>query len=114
MSWSGITGDKGKFLDYNFYRIPGGDVASSYWVRLVYERKEVGLRLSFNKRGKMMGMHIDPSFSFGGPLEVEATIIDSKLVFIDGFKYGYPDAYVIQKEGRWYLKTSSAELLLKK
>ncbi|NHB67170.1 serine hydrolase domain-containing protein [Perlabentimonas gracilis] len=108
--WDEITGEKGNFLGYNFYRIPGGTIKSSYWVRLVHEKKEIGLRLSFNKRGRMMGMHIDQSFSFGGPIQVEAKVIDDKMLFVDGFKYGYPDAYIIQKEGNWILKTETAEL----
>lgn len=110
--WDEITGDKGEFLAYNFYRIPGGDIKSSYWVRLVHEKKEVGLRLSFNKRGKMMGMHIDQSFSYGGPVEVNATVIDSTLVFIDGFKYGYPDASFKKKEGKWVLQTQTADFII--
>jgi CubicO group peptidase (beta-lactamase class C family) len=112
--WSEITGDKGKFKGYNFYRIPGEKIKSSYWVRLVHEKKEVGLRLSFNKRGKMMGMHIDQSFSFGGPVEVKATVIDNKTIFIDGFKYGYPDAYIIQQDGTWFLKTATAKLAIER
>jgi CubicO group peptidase (beta-lactamase class C family) len=110
--WDEITGEKGKFLGYNFYRIPGVNIKSSYWVRLVHEKKEIGLRLTLNKRGKMRGMHIDQSFSFGGPVEVESIVIDDKSIFIDGFKYGYPDAYIIQKEGNWILKTETAELLI--
>ncbi len=112
--WNEITGDKGKFLKYNFYRIPNGNIKSSYWVRLVHEKKEVGLRLSFNKRGKMMGMHIDQSFSFGGPLAVEAMVIDSALIFIDGFRNGYPDAYITRRDGDWVLETEVAKLRIER
>ena len=65
---------------------------SSYRVRLIHQNKEIGLLLTFNKRGKMQGMHIDKNFSFDGPKAVSARAVDNTLVFIDGFKHGYPDA----------------------
>jgi CubicO group peptidase (beta-lactamase class C family) len=110
--WEEITGEKGEFKGYNFYRIPDGKIKSSYWVRLIHEKKEVGLRLTFNKFNKMAGMHIDQSFSFGGPTEVEALVINDSLIFIDGFRYGYPDTIIHKQGDRWVLKTQSAEFVM--
>ncbi|PKP39106.1 MAG: hypothetical protein CVT98_03255 [Bacteroidetes bacterium HGW-Bacteroidetes-15] len=110
--WTEITGDKGEFVGYNFYQVPNEKYKSSYKVRLVHQNKEIGLLLTFNKRGKMMGMHIDKSFSFGGPKTVEAIGVSNKLIFIDGFKYGYPDASIIKKENGWLLQTETAEFLI--
>jgi hypothetical protein len=110
--WEEITGEKGEFKGYNFYRIPDGEIKSSYWVRLIHEKKEVGLRLTFNKFNKMAGMHIDQSFSFGGPTEVEGLIINDSLIFIDGFRYGYPDTFIHKQGEHWVLKTQSAEFVI--
>lgn len=111
--WGEITGEKGDFLAYNFYRVPGGDIKWSYWVRLIYEKKEVGIQFTFNNLNRMIGMHIDQSFSFGNPAEVEAIIIDEQMIFIDGFKYGYPDVFIIKNEEEWVLKTPSAAFVVK-
>ena len=108
--WEEITGEKGEFIAYNFYRIPGGDIKWSYWVRLIYDDKEAGVRFSFNRLNRMMGMHIDQSFSFGGPKVVEAVIINENRIFIDGFKYGYPDACILKQDNQWVLQTETAKL----
>jgi CubicO group peptidase (beta-lactamase class C family) len=110
--WTEITGDKGNFLGYNFYQVPNEKYKSSYKVRLVHKNKEVGLLLTFSKRGKMIGMHIDKSFSYGGPKTVAAIGINEKLLFIDGFKYGYPDATIEKREKGWVLKTVTEEFLI--
>ena len=65
--WDEITGERGDFVSYNFYRIPDGNILNSYTARLVYEKKEVGLRFNLTKRGRMRGMHIDQQFSYNGP-----------------------------------------------
>lgn len=109
--WTEITGDKGDFLGYNFYQIPNEKYKSSYKVRLVHQNKEIGLLLTFNKRGKMIGMHIDKSFSFGGPKTVQAIAINRNLLFIDGFKYGYPDASIELINGQWVVKTIAGEFI---
>ncbi|MFP4557382.1 MAG: serine hydrolase domain-containing protein [Bacteroidales bacterium] len=111
--WTEITGDKGEFLGYNFYQVPNEKYKSSYKVRLVHENKEIGLLLTFNKRGKMMGMHIDKTFSFGGPKKVQAIPISNDLLFIDGFKHGYPDAYIERVNDQWVVKTVVGEFIMK-
>lgn len=110
--WTEITGDKGALISCNFYQVPNEQYSSTYKVRLVHQKKEVGLLLTFNRFGKMKGMHIDQSFSFGGPKTVEAISINDKLLFIDGFKYGYPDASIEWIDGRWIVKTVAGELNL--
>ena len=110
--WTDITGDKGEFLGYNFYQIPNEKYKSSYKVRLVHQNKEVGLLLTFNKRGKMEGMHIDKKFSYDGPKTVEAIGINNNLLFIDGFKYGYPDAQIELIDGQWVVQTIAGEFIL--
>jgi len=97
--WDEITGDRGDFVGYNFYRLQ--DESSAYRVRLVYENTEVGVRLNLRKRGRMRGMHIDQQFSFNGPQTVEATAIDSNLIFLDGFRYKYPDFRIERMDGQW-------------
>lgn len=111
--WTEITGDKGDFLGYNFYQIPNENYKSSYKVRLIHQNKEVGLLLTFNKRGKMKGMHIDKSFSYGGPKTIEAIGINNKLIFIDGFKHGYPDAHIELIDSKWVVKTIAGEFIMK-
>jgi len=110
--WTDITGDKGEFLGYNFYQIPNEKYKSSYKVRLVHQNKEVGLLLTFNKRGKMVGMHIDKKFSYDGPKTVEAIGINNSLLFIDGFRYGYPDAQIELIDGQWVVQTIAGEFIL--
>jgi CubicO group peptidase (beta-lactamase class C family) len=105
--WNEITGDRGAFVGYNFYRIPGGAIKNSYTVRLVYENKEVGLRLNMKKSGRLRGIHIDQQFSFAGPQAVEATAIDGNLIFLDGFRYNYPDYRMEKVEGQWKFITPS-------
>jgi hypothetical protein len=68
--------------------------------------------LSFNRFNKMAGMNIDQCFSFGGPAEVDTTIINDSLIFIDGFRYGYPDASIYKQGNHWVLKTQSAEIII--
>ncbi|MFO8023406.1 MAG: serine hydrolase domain-containing protein [Perlabentimonas sp.] len=111
--WTEITGDKGKFLGYNFYQVPNEKYKSSYKVRLVHENKEIGLLLTFNKRGKMIGMHIDKTFSFGGPKTVQAIPISNDLLFIDGFKHGYPDAFIERINDQWVVDTVVGEFIMK-
>ncbi|MBN1462854.1 MAG: serine hydrolase [Paludibacteraceae bacterium] len=111
--WTELTGKKGKFVGYNFYHVPNEYDKSSYKVRLVYQNKEVGLLLTFNKRGKMKGMHIDQSFSYGGPKTVQAIPISDNLLFIDGFRHGYPDAQIVKMNGQWVVKTLLGEYLIK-
>lgn len=101
--WDEITGDRGDFIGYNFYRLQ--NESSAYRVRLVYEKTEVGVRLNLKKRGKMRGMHIDQQFSYNGPQTVEATVIDGDLVFLDGFRYNYPDFRMERMEGQWMFRT---------
>jgi CubicO group peptidase (beta-lactamase class C family) len=110
--WTDITGDKGEFIGYNFYQIPNEKYKSSYKVRLVHENKEVGLLLTFNKRGKMQGMHIDKNFSFNGPKSIEAIGINNSLLFIDGFRYGYPDAQIELIDGQWVVQTIAGDFIL--
>lgn len=112
--WTEITGDKGKFTGYNFYHLPDEQHKSGYKVRLVYQNKEVGLMLTFNKRGKMKGMHIDQSFSFGGPKTVQAIPISHNLLFVDGFRHGYPDAQIGLINEQWVLKTMDGKYLINK
>lgn len=106
--WTELTGDKGEFISYNFYRIPCEKMPNTYSIRLVHEKKEVGLRLVLSKRGRIKGMHIDQQFSFNGPKKVEAKIINPVEIFIDGFKYGFPDATIEKKDGNWVLQTQTA------
>ncbi len=107
--WDEITGERGAFVGYNFYRIPDGIVQNTYTVRLVYEKKEVGLRLRLKKRGRIQGMHIDQQFSFNGPQTVKATTIDGNLIFLDGFQYNYPDYRMEKMDGQWMFITPSGE-----
>jgi CubicO group peptidase (beta-lactamase class C family) len=109
-TWDEITGDRGDFVGYNFYRLQ--DEASAYRVRLVYEKTEVGVRLNLKKRGRMRGMHIDQQFSFNGPQIVELTPIDSGLIFIDGFRYNYPDFRIERMEGQWMFRALVGEFPL--
>lgn len=111
--WDEITGERGEFVSYNFYRIPDGEVKNSYTARLVYEKKEVGLRFNLKKRGRMRGMHIDQQFSFNGPETVQLTPIDSSLIFIDGFRYDYPDFKMTKTDDQWMFHTLVGDFLLK-
>lgn len=110
--WDEITGVRGDFVGYNFYRIPDETSTSTYRVRLVYEKTEVGLRLNLKKRGRMRGMHIDQQFSFSGPQTVEATAIDGNLIFLDGFQYNYPDFRIERIDGQWVFCTSAGDFPL--
>lgn len=110
--WTELTGEKGRFLSYNFYRLPEGANDYSYRVRLVYQQKEVGVILNFNQRGQLRGIHIDQSFSSNGPGLVQALMIDNNLLFVDGFKHGYPDAKIELVDGRLVLRTVAGDLLL--
>jgi hypothetical protein len=60
----------------------------------------------------MMGMHIDKSFSFDGPKTVQAIAINRNLLFIDGFKHGYPDANIELINGQWVVKTIAGEFVM--
>lgn len=51
--------------------------------------------------------------NIGNPAEVEAIIIDEQMIFIDGFKYGYPDVFMVKNDDGWVLKTPSAAFVLK-
>jgi CubicO group peptidase (beta-lactamase class C family) len=101
--WGELTGDKGEFVSYNFYRLPSESHPNHYWVRLVHKNKEVGLLLVINKRRKLTGMHIDQRFSFNGPKVIHTTVINDSLIFIDGFRYGYSDARFEKSDGKWTL-----------
>ncbi len=113
-TWKEITGETGGFVSYNIYSIPGEETDSAYFyrIRLVYEKKEVGLILNLTSRGRIQGMHIDRNFSFGGPLTIEATIIDHNTLFVDGFRYGYPDAYIINEGEGWVFRTRLGEIAI--
>ncbi|MFN3556663.1 MAG: serine hydrolase [Bacteroidales bacterium] len=108
--WDEITGDRGDFIGYNFYRLQ--NESSAYRVRLVYEKTEVGVRLNLKKRGKMRGMHIDQQFSYNGPQNLEATVIDGNLIFVDGFRYNYPDFRMERMEGQWMFRTLAGDFPL--
>lgn len=101
--WNEITGDKGEFKSYNFYQLPSSGREGSYRVRLVHENKPIGVRLVLNKRGRLSGMHIDQRFSYNGPMEIQAFVINEELIFIDGFRYGYFDARLVKQGGQWKL-----------
>lgn len=111
-TWKDFVGETGDFISWNVYSLPARGSDSNYWysVRLVYEKKEVGLHLNMTSRGAIEGMHIDRNFSFGGPRTVEATIIDHKNLFVDGFRYGYPDAHIIHDGEGWVFRTHLGEL----
>ncbi len=113
-TWKDIIGETGDFISYNVYSLPRECSDSNFWysVRMVYEKKEVGLRLNLTARGNIEGMHIDRNFSFGGPRTVETTIIDHKTLFVDGFRYRYPDAYIVNERDGWLLRTHLGELAL--
>lgn len=70
------------------------------------------MRLNLTARGNIEGMHIDRNFSFGGPRTVETNIIDHKTLFVDGFRYGYPDVYIVNEGDGWLLRTHLGELAL--
>ena len=108
--WDEITGDRGDFVGYNFYRLQ--DESSAYRVRLVYENTEIGVRLNLKKRGRMRGMHIDQQFSYHGPKTVQLTPIDSNLIFIDGFRYNYPDFRIEKINDEWVFITPSGKFSL--
>jgi CubicO group peptidase (beta-lactamase class C family) len=110
--WTELTGDKGEFISYNFYRIPCEKTPNSYWIRLIHKNKEVGLQIVLSKRGKIKGMHIDQQFAFNGPKQIEANIISNNHIFIDGFKHGYPDANIYKIDGKWVLHTHGREIVL--
>jgi|GEM_PF-1381162 len=111
-TWKEITGETGEFVSYNVYSIPGEEADSNFFyrIRLVYDEKEVGLILNLTSRNRIEGMHIDRNFSFGGPRRVEASIIDQNTLFVDGFRYGYPDAHIINDGEGWVFKTHLGEL----
>jgi CubicO group peptidase (beta-lactamase class C family) len=102
--WTDLTGEKGAFLAYNFYRIPDTKHSDHYWVRLKHSEKEIGLLLILDRRGKVEGMHIDQRFSSGAPGNLTAQVIDENRIFIDGFRFGYYDAQIIKENGEWILR----------
>lgn len=107
--WDEITGERGDFVSYNFYRVPDDISTNTYRVRLVYEKTEVGLRLNMKKRGRLRGMHIDQQFSFDGPETVDGKAIDSDLIFIDGFRYKYPDFKIERMDDQWMFRTLAGD-----
>jgi CubicO group peptidase (beta-lactamase class C family) len=111
-TWNELTGEKGSFRSYNFYQLPASGRMGNYRVRLVHEHKEIGLRLVLNKRGRLSGLHIDQRFSYNGPKEIEAFIINENLIFIDGFRYGYSDARLVKQGERWQLVMLGQTLLI--
>ncbi len=102
--WTDLTGQKGAFLGYNFYRLPDAKYSNHYWVRLIHAEKEIGLLLVLNRRGKIEGMHIDQRFSSGAPSSITAQIVDENRIFIDGFRFGYSDAQIVKESGEWILR----------
>lgn len=93
------------------YQVPE-DGSPFYSVRLVYEKKEVGLYLNLTSQSKVEGMHIDQTFSYNNPQSVESIIFDENTIFIDGFKYGYSDAFIIKEDEQWVFKTNLGELVI--
>ncbi len=111
-AWQALTGDKGAPVSLNCYRLPSPERPRTYGFRLVHANREIGVLLTFNRWGRVRGIHLDPSFSFQGPREVLARAIADDHLFIDGFALGYPDLHIRRDRGRWVFKAGLAELPL--
>jgi CubicO group peptidase (beta-lactamase class C family) len=107
--WGELTGDKGEFISYDFYTIPNERFPNHYRMRLTHANKQIGLLLILDKRGRIDGMHIDQRFTFNGPKEVSATIINDSLIFVDGFRFGNEDAMLVKMNGKWHLEMLGRE-----
>ncbi|TVQ28079.1 MAG: class A beta-lactamase-related serine hydrolase [Spirochaetaceae bacterium] len=111
-AWRSLTGDKGRFVSTNVYRLPTDARPNVYWVRLVNDATETGIFLTLNRFGRVRGMQIDQSFSVNGPRTVRALAIDDQTLFVDGFALGYPDLTIAYDNDRWVLRHPVGDLTI--
>jgi CubicO group peptidase (beta-lactamase class C family) len=108
--WQELTGDKGAFISANMYRLPCEKFPNCYWIRLVHEKKEIGVFITMNSSNRMQGMHIDQSFSFNGPDTLWAIPINNNHLFIDGFRYGHSDVHIVKENEKWLIKVPAGDI----
>lgn len=108
--WTDLAGE---LISWNCYKLPTKERENDYFVRMIFEKKEIGLQLCF-KGDKINGMFTDKSFSFNGPETISCVIIDKNRVFIDGFKYGYPDGLIFEEDNILYVEILNQKYKIEK
>lgn len=101
--WEDLAGETGSLVSWNCYKLPSSKKPDDYYVRMVFEKTEIGLQLVF-KKNKINGMFTDKTFTFNGPKTIEGIRCRKHLYFIDGFKYNHPDGIIYSDLSTFYLK----------
>lgn len=111
-AWANLTGEKGELVSVNFYRLPTEERPNVYWFRIVNSQAEHGVFVTLTRWGSVRGIQIDQAFSTNGPREVETVTISPDRLFVDGFRYGYPDLHITRRDGNWTITLPTEELPL--
>jgi CubicO group peptidase (beta-lactamase class C family) len=110
--WEDLAGETGKLISWNCYRLPTNEHPNDYFVRMIYETKEIGIQFVF-KKNKINGMFTDKRFSYNGPITVDCIELNKNQYFIDGFRYNYADGMIYNKNGKYFLQLLNSEFEIK-
>lgn len=85
--WGYFLSQAGAFKSSNIYRIAGED-AMNIHIRFHFEKKDVGMVLSFNKQNQVQGLFLDDAVKTSHIQKVKLIQTAPNEFFINGYQYG--------------------------